>query len=373
MITIHQIDPDKRRDVRRFVGFPYTLYRDDPRWVPPLYADAALLLNRRRHPFYAHSDAAFFVAVRDARVVGRIGAMELRPYNRAHNARQVSFTMFDCADDHEAAAALFERVFEWGRARSLTRAVGPRGLGALDGYGVLVDGFDRRQLMTMTSYNGPWYSRLLEAQGFAKVVDFVTYELERTTFVMPTAVRRAATRAAATIRVVRYPTTRTLIRAARGLGDAYNRAFVNNWEYYPLTSQEIDFVISQVRPIVDHRLIAFLEHRNEIVGFILGFPDVSLALQRARGRLTPWSAARLLLAKRRCSHVALNGAGILPEYRGVGGNALLYTEIERAIREGGFERAELPQVAETAVRMRRDLSRLAAKEIKRHRVYEREL
>ena len=112
-----------------------------------------------------------------ASAVGRVGALELRPYNRAHDVRQVTFTMFDCADDPEAARALFARVFAWGKQRGLGQAVGPRGLCALDGYGVLVDGFDRRQLMTMTGYNGRRYPPLLEALGFQKEVNFVSYEL----------------------------------------------------------------------------------------------------------------------------------------------------------------------------------------------------
>ena len=119
--------------------------------------------------------------------------------------------------------------------------------------------------------------------------------------------------------------------------------------------------------------MTFIADGEEIVGFVLAFPDVSAALQRARGRLTPWSLARLLLERRRASSVALNGAGILPRYQGRGGNALLYTQIERAVHETGFDRAELPQVAESAVRMRRDLERLGAVPIKTHRVYARDL
>lgn len=373
MLTTEVIDPDSRTDVRRFIELPYRLYRDDPNWVPPLRRDAALVLNRERHPFYEHSDASFFVAVRDGRVVGRIGALELRPYNRAHGVRQVSFTMFDCEEDAEAAGALFDRVLGWALARRLDRAVGPRGLSALDGYGVLVHGFDRRQLMTMTSYNAPWYPRLLEAHGFRKEVDFVTYQLSSASFVMPRALRRAAERAQASLRIVRHGSTRALVRAARSIGDTYNRAFVDNWEFYPITSREVDFLVEQVRPLADHRLMTFIAAGDETVGFVLAFPDVSEALQRAWGRLTPVALVRLLLARRRARSVALNGAGILPQYQGRGGNALLYVQLERAIRAGGFDWAELPQVAETATRMRRDLERLGAMPIKTHRVYGRDI
>lgn len=373
LLTIEPIDPRSRRDVCRFIEFPYRLYRGDPYWVPPLRSDARLALDRDRHPFYEHSDAAFFIALRQERVIGRLGVLEHRPYNRTHAIRNASFTLFECEDDADGAAALFEAAFTWARARGLHRIVGPRGLGALDGYGVLVDGFDRCQLMTMTNYNPRRYPPLLERLGFTKEVDFVSYELDRDSFVMPDVVRHAAVRAESRLRVVRYPSRRALTRAARRIGETYNRAFVDNWEYYPLTAREVDFVVEQVRPLADPRLMTFIAAGDDIVGFVLAFPDVSAALRSMRGRLTPWGVVRLLRERSRATRVALNGAGILPEHQGHGGNALLYVQIERAVRQSRFDTAELPQVAETATKMRADLERLGARPIKRHRVFARDL
>lgn len=363
-----------RRDVRRFVDLPYRSYRHDASWVPPLRHDGFLALDPHRHPFYAHSEAAFLIVRgEDGRDVGRLAVFEHRPYNAAHGVRQASFTFFECERDDEAAARLFERAFEWARSRGLTRIVGPRGLTALDGYGVLVDGFGRRQLMSMTGYNPDFYPGIIERIGFQKEVDFVSYELDRDTFVMPEVVKRAAGRGARNLRIVRYRTRSALVRAARQIGETYNAAFVNNWEYYPLSRREVDFLVDQVRPLADPHLMTFIAAGERVVGFLLAFPDVSAALQRMHGRLTPWGVARLLLERRRTRAVALNGAGIIPEYQGHGGNALLYLQIERAIRESHFDTAELPQVAETATRMRRDLTLLGARPIKTHRVYTRAL
>lgn len=370
---IDRVDLSSRRDVARFVEVPYTLYRDSPQWVPPLRSETRTALDRRRHPFYEHSDAAFFIARSGPRDVGRLAVFDHRPYNQAHGTSQASFTLFECDDDQDATDALFAAACEWASGRGLHRMVGPRGFSALDGYGLLVDAFDRRQLMTMTGYNPAYYPRLVERNGFHKEVDFVSFSLHRDAFVMPERVTEAAARAAPELRVVRYPNRRTLLRAARGIGETYNRAFVSNWEYYPLSAREVDFVIEQMRPLADHRLMTFIAAGDEIVGFLLAFPDVSAALQRMRGRLTPWGLARLLLERRRTRLIALNGAGIVPEYQGHGGNALLYTQIERVIRASHFEEAELPQVAESATRMRRDLALLGARPIKTHRVYARPL
>lgn len=372
-LRIDDIDTDTRREVRRFVDLAYHLYRRHALWVPPLRRDAAAMLNRRAHPFYERSDAAFFVAARDGRDVGRIAVLDHRPYNAHHGTRDATFYSFECQDDREAFDGLLARCAEWAHVRGLTRLVGPKGFSALDGYGILVDGFDHRPMMTMTNYNLPYYPRLFEEAGFTKVVDFVSFYIDTRTFVMPDRVRRVADRATRTgyLRVHPLESRRQLLATARRIGEAYNRAFVENWEYYPLSEREIAFLVEQLVVFANPRLIKLISHRDELVGFLFAFPDVSGALQRARGRLTPWTVADVLIDARRTRWLALNGAGILPAYQGHGGNAVLYTEMERAVRGTRYLHADLPQVADSAVLMRHDLGTLGARPYKVHRVYAR--
>jgi hypothetical protein len=373
MLTVEKIDTNSRPQVRRFVEIPFRLYDGHPRWVPPLRGDVRQMLSRGRHPFYEHSDAEFFIAVRDGRDVGRVAALENRRFNEYHGARQVQFYLFECEDDAEAAASLLERVFEWAHARGLDRVVGPKGFGALDGYGLLVEGFEHRQMMPMMNYNYEYYPRLLEGLGFEKEVDFVSCYIDAESFRMPERVHRIAERVQrrGSLTVRRFRSKRELLRWADRIGQAYNRAFVANWEYYPLAEREIEFLVDNLMLVADPRLIKIITHEDDVVGFLFAFPDVSAALQRARGRLLPFGLADLLLEMRRTEWVAINGAGILPEFQGRGGNALLYAEMERTIRESGFRHADLTQVAETAVQMRSDLVNLGGRPYKNHRVYAR--
>src|SRR5512147_2853466 len=108
MLTIEPVDLTARAHVRRFVDLPYHMYRDHAQWVPPLRTDVELMLNKTKHPFYDHSDAAFFIAVRDGRDVGRIAALENKPFNTYHHTRQAQFYLFECEDNLETATALFE-------------------------------------------------------------------------------------------------------------------------------------------------------------------------------------------------------------------------------------------------------------------------
>jgi hypothetical protein len=371
MISIEKVDLSNKRAVNEFVEFPFKIYRNIPQWVPPILSDIKLMLNPKKHPFYEHSEGEFFVARQNGEMVGRIGALENRPFNEYHDTRQAQFYLFECVDDQEVANALFNRVFEWAHARGLNEVVGPKGLSPFDGYGIQIEGFEHRQMMVMMNYNPPYYVKLVENLGFQKEVDFVSCYLHRDTFKMPEKVHLVAQRVKekGTFRVVTFNNKRELRAYAYQIGEAYNKTFVNNWEYYPLTQREIDFVVQNLLTIADPRLIKVILYGDKIVGFLFGFPDVSAALQRAKGRLTPWAIIDLLLEMKRTKWVSLNGAGILPEYQGRGGNALLYSEMDKTIKEYGFEHFELTQVAETAVQMRKDLISVGGVPYKNHRVY----
>jgi hypothetical protein len=372
MLTIERIDTENKKQVKRFVELPHKLYRDCPQWVPLINIDAYTYLNRKKHPFHEHSDVEFFLAIRDGRDVGRIAAIENKPFNDYHKTRDANFYFFDSEDDLEVAATLFNAVFDWARERGLDEIVGPKGMGPLDGYGILVLGHEHRNTMTMLNYNHAYYQNLVEAQGFEKEVDFVSCYLPADKFKIPERVERITQRVMQRggLSIKHFKNKRELVSWAPRIGDAYNKAFVNNWEYYPFTPREIDFVVDNIMTIADHRLIKVIVHGDEVVGFLFAFHDVSAALQRSRGRLFPFGIIDLLLEIRRTNTVSVNGMGILPEFQGHGGNAILYFEMGHTLLDfKQFAHVEMTQVAETAEQMRADLKNLNGIEYKNHRVY----
>ena len=375
MITIQQVDTDNKKQVKEFVQFPYQLYKNSSLWVPPLFTDAYLPLNRKKHPFFDHSEGDFFLAKRDDRVVGRIVALVNHPFNEYHKTQKAQFYFFDCEDDQEAADALFDAAANWAADRELDTIIGPKGLSAFDGYGVLLEGFEHRQMMTMMNYNYDYYPRLIENAGFSKEVDFVSCYLPSDAFEIPPRVERIAKRVIerGNLSVKKFKNKRELISWAQRIGRAYNDAFIENWEYYPFTQREIDFVVDNIMMVADHRLLKVITHGDDVVGFLFAFPDVSKALQRARGRLFPFGIFDLLLEMKRTKTVSGNGMGILPQFHGVGGNALLYYEMAKTFTDFEFEFVEMTQVAETATQMRRDLINLGGIEYKKHRVYRLEI
>jgi GNAT superfamily N-acetyltransferase len=376
MITIHKVDLKSKAEVNRFVQFPFDLYTGHPQWVPPFRADIKKMLNPEAHPYYDHSEAEFFIAERDGKVVGRIAALENKPFNQYHKAKDAEFYLFECENDQDVANALFETVFDWAKARGLNKLVGPKGFGPLDGYGIQIEGFEHRQMMNMMNYNYPYYRDLVENLGFTKIVDFVSSYINPQEFYCPPKVRKAAEIAQkrGTFEVLKFKNKADLVKWGDRIGDAYNKAFVNNWEYYPLSEREVDFVIDNVMTILDPNLIKIITKDGEVVGFVLPFPDVSAAMQKNDGKLGPIAILRLLLELKRTKWISFNGVGILPEYQGLGGNAIMYAELETAMHANPrFVHSELTQVAETAEQMRKDLRNLGVEPYKNHRVYQRNI
>ncbi|MEW6402776.1 MAG: hypothetical protein AB1649_13320 [Chloroflexota bacterium] len=376
MLTIEKVDTENKGQVKRFIELHYRLYKDCPQWVPPLHVDAYNQLNRKKHPFHDHSDVDFFLAVRDGRDVGRIAAIENKPFNQYHNTKEADFYFFDCENDQEAATALFDAVCEWAKSRGLDTLVGPKGMGPLDGYGLLIFGHEHRQTMTMLNYNYPYYQSLVEALGFAKEVDFVSCYLPADNFKIPERVERIAQRALERghLQIKQFKSKKELLQWAGRIGEAYNKSFVSNWEYFPFTPREIDFVVQNIMTVADHRLIKVIIHGEDVVGFLFAFHDVSAAMQRAKGKLNPFTLADLLLEMRRTDTVSVNGMGILPEFQGHGGNAILYYEMGKTLLGfNQFKHVEMTQVAETAEHMRADLKNLNGVEYKNNRVYRKRI
>ena len=371
MINIEKLDPSSKKQVNEFVEFPFQVYKGVKEWVPPILADIKTMLNPNKHPFYEHSDVEFFVARQNGEMVGRIGLIENKPSNQYHDKKQASFYLFESVDDQSVADKLFDCAYEWTRKRKLNNLLGPKGLSSFDGYGFLVEGFDKRQMMTMMNYNQPNYPKFVENLGFKKVVDWVSCYTPIAEFKLPEKISEIARRVEerGSFKVVRFKNKGDLKKLAWQIGQTYNKSFVNNWEYYPLTDNEIKFVLDNILVVAVPELLKVITYKDEVVGFLLAFPDISAALQKYQGRLSPLALYSYLRELKKTDWISFNGIGILPELHGRGGNALLMAEIERTAHTFNFVHGELTQIAETATEMRKDLQNLGVMPYKNHRIY----
>jgi ribosomal protein S18 acetylase RimI-like enzyme len=373
-MQINQLDPTNRRDARRFVDLPFLLYRDNAQWVPPFVDEARAQLDPNRHPFYQHSQAAFFLATEGDQVLGRIAALDNRRHNELHGARTAFFYLFDAVDDPAVSRALFDAACDWARGRGLDRVWGPKGFLHSDGQGILVDGFEHRPAMGIP-YNFAYYGPLLEDAGFEKSIDFVSYRMDRR-YQFPERYLEVAARVKQRrgLQSTTFRTRAELRALIPQVTAIYNQSFVEVQGYTPVTDAEAQAIGQRILSVADPGLISILTKGDELVGFVLAYPDVSAAIQRCRGRMWPLGWAHLLREFQRTRWINFNGAAILPRYRGLGGNALLYVELYHIlIKHAQYDFADLVQVQETNTRMIQELESLGLRPYKRHRIYQRAL
>lgn len=374
MTTILQFSPGDRALARRFTRFPFDLYRDVPQWVPPAGADERDKLSPR-HPFYRHSQAAFFLAVDQRQAVtGRVAILDHRLHNRHNHSATAFFYLFECVDDLPTARALFDAGAGWAAARGLNCVFGPRGFTALDGLGLLVRGFERRPALGQP-YNPAYYPALLEGCGFTPSGGEILTGYLPGTVTLPEKVELVARRVQERgwLRVQSFRSRRALRGLVRQLPALYNGAMSGTEGGTPLTLEEARTMAAQILFFADPRLIKLIYSGDTPVGFLLAYPDISAALQRCGGRLFPLGWLHILLELRRTPWININGAGILDRYRGLGGTALLFSELARSVRLRGAPHAEVIQIGAENERMLNELRGLGVDFYKAHQMYRRNL
>ena len=173
MIIVKEVKTKKEQ--KQFLNFPLDLYDKNPYFVPPLYSDEAKIF-RKDYVYYDQSEAIYFNAYKDGKIVGRISGILQKASNEKWGQKRVRFTRFDSINDQEVANALFEAVENWARSKNMEEVVGPLGFSDLEREGLLIEGFE--ELSTFEEqYNYPYYQTLIENRGYVKDVDWVERKL----------------------------------------------------------------------------------------------------------------------------------------------------------------------------------------------------
>ncbi|MEO5755173.1 MAG: GNAT family N-acetyltransferase [Chthoniobacterales bacterium] len=373
-ITVTPVASSTERDL--FIKFPWRIYRNDPAWVPPLILERKGFLNRKRHPFYEHGDAALFLARAGGDIVGRIMASDDPNYNALHQSNVGCFGLFDCVDDPAVAAALFAAAGDWLRAKGRTEVMGPIDYSTNYVCGLLVDGFQFPPTI-LTSHNPPYYPALIEGLGFRKTMDFYAWW-----FTDPTNAALRLRRLAASLKkrhsvTIRPGNLKEIEAESARLREVYNEAWKDNWGFVPFTEHEFEALTRELKQLVEPDFALIAQAGDEPVGFILCLPDINVALKKINGRLTsyglPIGLAKLLYYKSRLRTVRLIALGIKPGYRRGGIAELLVLRIiEEAMVKRGLT-GETSMILENNHLMNRFLAAIGAKKYKTYRIYQRSL
>ena len=275
-----------------FVDFAWEVYRDDPAWVPPLKDEVHGLLNPKKNPWFEHARAQLFLALRGERVVGRISAQVDELVLEHMGAGTGQWGMFEALDG-EAAAELIGTAENWLRAQGMTRALGPFSLSIWDEPGLEIEGFAEAPTVMM-GHHRPQYEGWVEAAGYRKAKDLLTYEVDIAHWDDPLINRLiAAGERNPKIRIRKVDKSR-FDEEARIILNLLNDAWSDNWGFVPLTESEIAYAGKKLKPIIYEELVRVAEYDGQAVAFMITIPDMNELIRDLDGKLFPFGWAKLL-------------------------------------------------------------------------------
>ncbi len=367
-VTIKEVS--NKKELKQFIHFPFSLYKDHPNWVPPLLFDEHETLNRAKNPAFEYCEAKYWLAYRDGAVVGRIAGIINRRYIEKWGNKYARFGWVDFVDDAEVVKALFDTAEQWARERGMTGIHGPLGFTDMDHEGMLVEGFD--ELGTLAAiYNHPYYPKRLEEIGYAKDVDWVEFEVK-----VPKTLPEKAERVEKIVmkklgvRVLQAKSARQMLPYARDMFHVLNAAFAPIYAFVPLNEKQIDLYVKQYFSFIRPEFTKIvLDKDDKVAAFVIGMPSLSRALQKARGRLFPFGFVHILLAMRKPKYIDLYLGAVRPDLHNSGTDALLMTELNRSVIAAGIVSVETNIELEDNVAVQNHWKYYDARQHKRRRCY----
>jgi len=335
-ITIREVRTPK--ELRDFIRFPFSLYKDSPNWVPPLFRDEWEVFNPKKNPALAHCQTKKWVAVRQGAIVGRIAGIIHQ--KEAADKQLARFGWIDFIDDLAVAEALIKEVESWAKEQGMKGIHGPLGFSDMDPEGMLVEGFDTPGTIA-TIYNHSYYPTFIESLGYTKAADWIEGRGE-----IPAEPSRRLLRTAEIVegrfklKSLKLTSRKQVAVRGRELFNVLNSAYKDLYGFQSLSEGQINYYIKMYLGFVIPDLVSMVVNdKDELVGFGVAMPSLTRAFQKAKGNLIPFGLFHILTALKKEKTVDLYLIGVQPEYQRMGVTALIFRDLILAFNRRGFTHA----------------------------------
>ena len=372
MVDVREVKTAKER--RDFLNFPLKLYKGNENFVPPLFMDERKIFRPDYH-YYSDSEAVYWNAYRDGKMVGRISGILQKASNEKYNQKRVRFTRFDSIDDMEVAGALFAALEDWAKSKGMNEVAGPLGFSDLEREGLLVDGFD--QLSTFEEqYNAPYYQNLISGLGYEKEVDWIERKVrlpKEEDDVFEKISQRLMEKYNLHIGEAKN-IRQWLDKYSDQFFDILDKSYENIYMTVPFTREMKESLISSFKLLVDIKhVIVVLDENENVVCFGLCFPSIARAVNKCGGRLTPLGLARLLHDIKHPHVIDLALVGVDPKYMNYGISAIVAMNLKKILADPDIEYAETNLCLEDNYNITNLWKRFDATAHKRRRSYVKKL
>ena len=336
MITLKKIA--SKKEMKAFVLFPFSLYKNNKYWVPPIIKDEIDNFDPTKNPVFENADAQFFVAMRDNKIVGRVIAIINWFEVEKQQIKKMRFGWFDVIDDIEVSKVLLNKVREIGLENNLEYIEGPVGFNNLDKTGVLTEGFDHLGTM-ITWYNHPYYKDHLEQLGFIKEKEYLEnkFKFKHVDGVyfdrISTILKRRFK-----LKALDFKNTKDIMPYVDEMFEVFDASYSKLSTFVPISDSQIAFFKKKYISFINPEYIKFVvDENNKLVAFAIVMPSFSEALQKAKGKLFPFGLFHLLKARKHAKDVTLYLIGVHPDYQNKGVHAIIFDQYTKTFKPLGID------------------------------------
>jgi hypothetical protein len=327
MVVVKQVNDDKK-GMKEFLELPYSLYKKDKHWCPPLRFERKEFFSAK-NPFMKHSEVGFFVAYDGNQPVGRVTAHRDDIYDKFYNTHQGFFGFYESIKDDEVAEKLMLACEDWMKTRGIDSLMGPFNFTTNHEVGFLIKGFDSPPVIMMT-YTKPYYPEQLKKLGYKKEKELIAFWVDRSTEKPEffTVMAKRIDREIKGTYEIRIMDLKNLKSELKIILDIYNDAWNKNWGFVPMTEEEIDDTARQLKSIIQPEYIYFLYLKGEPAAFLLCLPDINNVLIRIKsGKLFPTGIFKLLFFKKYIQTGRILLMGVKNQFRNQGLDVLIYNRM----------------------------------------------
>ena len=335
-------------DIKKFVNFQFDLYKNEKMWVPPLKMDEMKSLLPEKNPAFKFCDSIFWLAYKNGKIVGRIGIIINKLEIEKLGQNIARFTRMEFFNDFEVAKALLDTAEQYAKSKGMTVIHGPLGFANLDTQAMLIEGHDHLPSVASV-WHMPYYLEHIEKCGYEKEIDWIEFRLT----IPPTIPEKIVqvgeiVKQRMGVKVKTFATQKELAPYADKVFRILNTAFVDLFSFVPLNEDMIDFYVKKYLPILSPKFVKLiLDKEDKIIGFIVGLPSLSRAMQKANGKLLPFGWWHIMQAYKKCDTIDLLLTGMDPQLQGMGYPALMMVEMQKTAQENGAKYAETTGMIET--------------------------
>ncbi len=353
MYMIRIEEATTKAELKKFVKFPFSLYKGSPYWVPPIIKDELETFDKSKNPVFKDADAWFFLAYEGNKIVGRVVAIINRLEVDQQGIKKMRFGWFDFEDDQKVSKALLEKVAEIGVQHRLDYMEGPVGFSNLDKVGVLTEGFDHIGTM-ITWYNHPYYVNHFETLGFVKEKEYLENKFPFSNTKPELFVKiQSLIKRRYGLREINFEKTKDVLPMADKMFDLFNETYSSLASFVPITDIQKEYFKKKYISFINPEYIKFIvDKEDKLIAFSIVMPSFSRALQKANGKLFPFGVYHLLQAKKKSKDVIFYLIGVHPEYQNRGVTAIIFNEYYKTFKAKGIENCiRTPELEEnTAIR-----------------------